>query len=313
MTELQHPGFPGAFARKETRLIHPETAPGPPLFLCPSKRAVRAPDALAASLVPGAGRVENRQGNGDCLLLDFSRLLFAVCDGSDRFPAASRAFLARLAGLVSAAPLPATRAAWLALVNQAYAGQEYIEKTTFSGVALTPTRDRAFILHGGDSMVFIFSPFSGALIHSTFADMNFAGRAPALTRVEAAPLPPGSLIAIATDGLSDVARLAGMSAPDLCAAALSRFPIHQLPDKLPRFLANTAGDVLHDDIGLILLDPRRVPAEGPTLLLGGTTSIQERRVQALVAGAGADACAWAPLSRALSTDWTEWGIRVLEA
>jgi len=295
---------------KGTALTRSETNSDPPLFLCAARRAVKAPGALAACLVSGAGRVENRQGNGDCLLLDFSRRVFAVSDGSDRFPAASRTFLSRLAGLLAGSDLPSTRAGWLDLVNQAYAGQEYIERTTFSGVALDPAKNRAFILHGGDSMVFVLDA-SGQVLYSTPADMNFAGRALGLTRVNAADLPEGCVIAIATDGLSDVARLAGMPAQKLCAEALSRFAIHDLPDKLPKFLANTAGDVLHDDVGFIMLSPDRVPASGPALLMGGTTSIQERRVQALVADACAESCAWAPLDLSLETDWTDWGIRVL--
>ncbi|MDQ1329868.1 MAG: hypothetical protein QG578_130, partial [Thermodesulfobacteriota bacterium] len=51
---------------------------------------VRQKGALSALLVTGSDKVESGFGNGDCLLLDFSRLIFAVSDGSERYTQASR-------------------------------------------------------------------------------------------------------------------------------------------------------------------------------------------------------------------------------
>ena len=56
-----------------------------PVLINAAKRMVRQKGALSALLVTGSDKVENGFGNGDCLLLDFSRLIFAVSDASERY------------------------------------------------------------------------------------------------------------------------------------------------------------------------------------------------------------------------------------
>lgn len=65
----------------------------------PFKRCIQHPHVMSAMLKTGTDKIHNGFGNGDCILVDLSRNLYAVSDATERFPWGSRTLLARLANL----------------------------------------------------------------------------------------------------------------------------------------------------------------------------------------------------------------------
>jgi hypothetical protein len=253
--------------------------PAETIWINAARRAIIAPHRLSACLVTGTDKVRRRYGNGDCLLLDLVSGFFAVADGSERWPSASSDFLRRLAGRFSRGPRPAGGKAWLREVNDAYASQHLFQTTTFSGVAVEGKRgaQTLWILHGGDSKILLLNLQTRRVEYVSSPDMNFAGRAPALSRVGCIPLKEGPYrLIMATDGISDLARLLGQPVETLCVEALSRFQVHDIPERLMEFLARRSGKAEHDDIGIVALDPAAVgDFQSGQFLMGGTTPAEE--------------------------------------
>lgn len=244
----------------------------------PARRSLSVEGAVSACLVAGADKAASGMGCGDCLLLSFPSRFFAVADGSERFPSAGRELLHNIAGMLARGPVPADAEGWLALVNRAYAEQPYHRTAAFAGAAFCEIQGRphAVVVHGGDCLAVIADEKTGEVLFASAVDMNFAGRSEKATGAVALPLSSGrERVVLASDGLSDVARLAGLALSGLCGAAAG-FAVDSVPRKLSRFLKRNAGDVAHDDIAVIVIAPPRLPRDiGFPVLLGGTTAYAE--------------------------------------
>src|SRR5512137_495004 len=145
----------------------------------PLKRTLRVEGALSGSIFTGTDKVRSGYGNGDCLYFDFGHRVFAVADGTERFPWASRDILCRLADSLATAGVPETAAEWKSLINRrVYAGQKYQHKTTFSCVAFSGDGDEVTVkvAHGGDSRVVEIDSVTGRALFQTERNMVFAGR-----------------------------------------------------------------------------------------------------------------------------------------
>ncbi len=238
------------------------------------RRLIEMDDALSACLVTGTDKVQSGFGNGDCLLMDFPHEVFAIADAAERFPEASRDLLERLFRGLSTRGAPGTRSEWMACIEEAWAGQKYIHKTTFSLLALSRRDDglNAFISHGGDSVIMIFDARAGSIIYKSQPDMNFAGRSKQAPTIEKIPLEnPDLRILLATDGLFDVVRHYYGYCPLGLPKELLSHPVHRAAGLLHRAIEESRGDLIHDDIGLILLDPFKVgDIQRAPLLMGGT-------------------------------------------
>ncbi|MEW5737185.1 MAG: SpoIIE family protein phosphatase [Thermodesulfobacteriota bacterium] len=234
--------------------------------------------AVSACLVAGADKAASGMGCGDCMLLCFPARFFAVADGSERFPSAGRELLQNMAQSLCGVPVPESAEEWLDLVNRAYARQPYHKTAAFTGAAFCEIQGRphAVIVHGGDCPALIADEKTGEVLFSTAADMNFAGRSERATGAVALPLSSGrERVVLASDGLSDVARLAGLALSGLCGAAAG-FAVESVPRKLSRFLAKNAGGVRHDDVAVMVIAAQKLSSGPPlSLLLGGTTSYAE--------------------------------------
>ena len=294
----------------------PEEKTPYPIRINSAKRAMAVPDLMSACLVTGTDKIRSGFGNGDCLLVDFENLFFAVADGSDRWSPASLDLLLRLAKALSQKPGPSKKKEWLDLVNTVYARQSYNHKTTFSGLAISrqPGQQRTIIIHGGDSLILFLNLRTGKFEYQSYADMNFAGRTKRLSKATLIPLrnDPYRLI-IASDGLADLARLQGQTIEQMCADILFRFPVHEIPEQLDRYLLRGQGAMEYDDIGIIVLDPERIePREGPSILMGGTSPrdegmFQEEKRNARIRDAWLDASMFEAASEELEIA----GIRVV--
>lgn len=238
---------------------------------------VRQKGALSALLVTGSDKIESGFGNGDCLLLDFSRLIFAVSDGSERHPNASKILLERLADALPAPILSFDIDAFQSAIGKAYAGQKYIHKCTFSCVALVKNKKEftVFVSSGGDSTIIVADSSDGSIIFKTASDMNFAGRSNKAPGISTFTLRnPGLRIILATDGFIE---------------ALSRIQKRE-HGKLPGWLfkgsaCGIAGKFgrrfetnklrSYDDIGMIIVDPFAVRLDDTAILFGGTSPSKE--------------------------------------
>ena len=57
---------------------------------------------------------------------------------------------------------------------------------------------------------------------------------------------------------------------------LSRVPLHEIPEGLAEYLEGLPGPAEYDDIGLIAFSPSQLEAaDHPTVLVGGTTPVEE--------------------------------------
>ena len=237
-------------------------------------RAVTLPGQASACLATGSEKKGSCYGNGDCLLTDFASLFFAVSDGSERFPAASSSFLARIGRYLTHEPAPQTQEQWLALANRAFARQDYILSATFSAVAIQEKNNQktAVILNGGDSRVMVVDTKNKFVEYETEPDMNFAGRSPDLKKVARIPLAKTDRrVILFSDGLCDVARLAGLDIKSMVAQVASAFAVDEVPVRLSRFLARKGSLVTHDDIAVIAIDPEKLVPQQQGFLIGGTS------------------------------------------
>jgi hypothetical protein len=248
-----------------------------------ARRAIIKPDRLGACIITGTDKIRSGFGNGDCLLLDFRNLVFAVSDATERFPYASRLLLERFADSLADTTPPQTKEEWLAHVNTVYAGQSYHQKATLSCVAMNRTHKtaRAYVIHGGDSVVLLLNLKTREVEYRTSADMCFAGRAKQLLCVDEVPISGGDYgFVIASDGIADPARFAGRPLEKITGSVLSRLPLHEIPDGLANYLKELSRPEEYDDIGVIAFSPTRLePEDFPAILIGGTSAAEENAFQ----------------------------------
>lgn len=248
-----------------------------------ARRAIIKKGQLGACLVTGVDKIRSGFGNGDCLMLDFNHLVFAVCDATERYPSASNSFLSRFARRLADGGAPDSKQGWLDLINGVYARQNYHEKTTFSCVAVDKRQapSRAFVIHGGDSVVLLVNLETKQVEYSSSADMYFAGRAKELLGVQELSLEHNDFgFIIASDGISDAARLSGRPLKEASGSALRRLPFHEMPERLAEYLDTLPGGTEYDDIGIIVFSPAELTSEAqPTVLIGGTTPVEETTFQ----------------------------------
>ncbi|MFO7666400.1 MAG: hypothetical protein R6V76_07270 [Desulfobacterales bacterium] len=238
---------------------------------------VRQQGALSALLVTGSDKVESGFGNGDCLLMDFSRLIFAVSDGSERYPQASRILLERLAGIISEQDVSPDIHVLKKSIEAIYGGQKYIHKCTFSLVAFYKNRKEvsAFISSGGDSMVIVADSSDGSVIFKTVPDMNFAGRSKNVPGISTLTLKDRSLrVIVSTDGFAEVLNKIGKAEHGKLPEWLFTGSVCGVAAKFRRRL-KTKNIFNHDDIGMIIVDPFTVCREDKVILAGGTLPSKE--------------------------------------
>lgn len=237
---------------------------------------VKQKDALSALLLTGSDKVESGFGNGDCLLLDFSRLIFAVSDGSERHPQASRILLERLAGVLSEQNISPDISELTKSIEAIYGKQKYTHKCTFSFVAFYKNRKEvtACISSGGDSMVIVADSSDGSIIFKTSSDMNFAGRSKNVPGISTFTLKDRKLrVIIATDGFAEAlnniepkhGKLPGWIFDGSVCGVAGEFRRRFKTKKL----------ISYDDIGMIIVDPFSVCRDDKIIIAGGTLPSKE--------------------------------------
>ena len=241
---------------------------------------------MCGGISTGTDKIRSGYGNGDCLYFDFGHLVFAVADGSERFPWASRDLLNRLSESLSQSGVPDTVSGWRNLINtEIYSEQKYQHKTTFSCVAIRPEEEGICLIisHGGDSAVTVMNSVTGEISKQTGRDMNFAGRSKDIVDVtEYRTANRDIRVLLSTDGFDDVWRFC-MRRSLLGGASdvFKRYPLDSICEMIHGILKENKGRFEYDDIGFIIIDPFRAETiKGTSVLMGGTRPHEENRFQA---------------------------------
>ena len=248
-----------------------------PLLINPAKRMVRQKGALSALLVTGSDKVESGFGNGDCLLLDFSRLIFAVSDGSERYTQASRILLERFAEVLSEQNTSPDISVLKKSIEAIYGGQKYTHKCTFSCVAFFKNGKEviASISSGGDSMVNVADSSDGSIIFKTVPDMNFAGRSKNVPGISTFTLKDRKFrVIIATDGFAEVLNKIGKPEHGKLPEWLFKGSSCGIAGKIRRRFKRKK-IINYDDIGVIIVDPFAVCRDNKAIVVGGTLPAKE--------------------------------------
>ncbi len=289
----------------------------PTIVINPSKRILKMPGGVCGGISTGTDKIRSGYGNGDCLYFDFEHLVFAVADGSERFPWASRDLLIRLSESLSLSGSPDTVGGWKDMMNtEIYSGQKYQHKTTFSCVAIRRERDDVFLIiaNGGDSAVTIMSSATGSICRQTRRDMNFAGRSKEIVDVTQYHMADSnSRVLLSTDGFDDVWRYClHQSLLSGAREVFERYSVDEISEMISGILEENKSRFEYDDIGFILLDPNRIERiTGKAVIMGGTRPYEEKLYQSEYASGSHDR--WVPDGEWGEHDevFTGAGIRVL--
>jgi hypothetical protein len=250
-----------------------------------SKRILKVKNSICGGIITGTDKIRSGFGNGDCLYFDFEHRVFAVADGSERFPWASRDLLNRLSESLSRAGVPVTAQGWKDLINgEVYSEQKYQHKTTFSCVAIRGDQSSVdmVISHGGDSAVTVMDSVNGMIYHQTGRDMNFGGRSREIVDVsEYSMTDRNSRVIISTDGFNDLLRFCVSKSIFASAAEIfTAYPVDSIGELIHGIIGSSRGAFEYDDIGFIIIDPFLIERiEGTAVLIGGTRPHEEKRFQ----------------------------------
>lgn len=258
------------------------TKESPTVEINPFRRILKMPQAVCGGISTGSDKIRSGYGNGDCLYFDFEHLVFAVADGTERFPWASRDLLQRLSERLSRSGSPETVRDWKDMMNtEIYAGQKYQHKTTFSSVALRREGQDVFLIiaNGGDSVVTVMDGLTGKIRRQTGRNMDFAGRSKEIVDVTEHRVPdPNHRVLLSTDGFDDVWRFCHRrSLVGSARDVLERVGLDGVGEVIFGMLEGQRGRFEYDDVGFILLDPGAVErVKGKALIMGGTRPFEEK-------------------------------------
>lgn len=258
------------------------------VYLNGKRRSVRCPGVLGAFIRGGAEKPSYMSGVGDCLLIDFGRAFFAVSDSSDRNSSASRFFLRQYVNLMETFPIlksseihteEKTEKIKRELVRKSeelLCTMPFSDSCTFTGFLILRTTLglQGLLMHTGDSILMVYHPAEGGLRQITKSNFWMVGRTQQFFQVETMNIEEGMRFILSTDGFSGLDAPRGQERNGFYQDLFEGQPIEKIPDILmDRYDKPHPGK---DDLGLIMLDPRRLPFDHPWIILGGTTSHDER-------------------------------------
>ena len=261
------------------------------LLLNRYRRALRFPGFVGGRILGGYGSSSLQAGVGDCALFDFSSGLFAVADGSDRNPSASRHFLAMFSKTIKQLlhdPAGTTRSArevsniketLSAESEKLLCSMPFGTGCTFTGVLLlrTPEGIGAILMHTGDSLLITCDLHTSRACQSTVDNFWLVGRSQRFFQIEIIEVSDSTRLLLATDGLSGIPFPAGTTREGFI---LSLFETCS-PDEVPDRILGNAGppSVGRDDASVIAVNPSALVYLPRHLILGGTGIYEERIYQ----------------------------------
>ena len=244
------------------------------------KRSVKMENFFSGFIATGTEKVRCGFGNGDCIMIDLEKRIFAAADASERNPWASRDLLVRYQNNLSA------ESGMLGIddlknnIKQIYSEQDFRHKTTFSSVWIEKENGTVSlrVASGGDSMVIVLDKETGSVEYKTSVDMKFAGRSlleASMTKVELKD--KKYRVILATDGYSDLVKQIGAVSDNRLHEILFLTEVHDVAEGLLAELELHKGKIEYDDIGFIIFDPYyNIKKSSIKLMIGGTNSREEK-------------------------------------
>lgn len=232
-------------------------------------------------------------GNGDAILVDLKRKIFAVADGPERNTIASRDFLIKFSHMIDGLKIYSSGATFsdkevskfqekiITNCNHLIKGVDCFKSTTFTCLLLIPGSNKlsGMVLHNGDSCIYRLNVNEKKTSMLNKVDFFFIGRSSNLSQIKFIQVDEGDRFLLCTDGLHDLIRNSNAGFEELmidyfCASGefadmtdlifnKSLFPVNNIK--------------LSDDIGIIALNPSKLLSihSKLRLILGGTTVGQE--------------------------------------
>lgn len=271
------------------------------------RRAVRYPGFLGARVQGKAVGSSCREGVGDCILLDFSKGLFAVADGSDRNPSASRDFMVMFARMIEAQALPsdgrvystetvsALKRRLIEASGALLASLPFHNGCTFTGVFILKTMDgvTGIVMHTGDSLLIHCDLDAPSAFQYTSDNFWMVGRSRHFFQIGDLSIRRASRILLATDGIGGVPVPPGVSRDAFILNLFKTCSADEVPDHL--FGEGKSCPAGWDDLAIIAIDPYAMTASTECFIIGGTSRSEEEIFQEDV-GKGLFADQYAPIS-----------------
>lgn len=252
------------------------------------RRALRFPGFVGGRILGGYSSSALQAGVGDCALFDFSSGLFAVADGSDRDPAASRHFMATFSRtirqllrnsaetILSAREVSNIKEALSAESERLLCSMPFGTGCTFTGVLLlrTPEGISAILMHTGDSLLISCDLQASRACQSTVDNFWLVGRSQRFFQIEIIPVSDSTRLLLATDGLSGIPFPAGTTRDGFILSLFETCSPDEVPD---RILGNAGPPAAgRDDASVIAVNPSALEYLPQLLILGGTGIYEER-------------------------------------
>ncbi len=228
------------------------------------------------------GAVSKEDKNGDSLLINLKRQIFAVADSTEWDANISKELLEafnrqteeifQLYGNIEGDnnSLKAFCDLLIDNINKLIFKIRYPCSTTFSCLIVLPGTNgkKGLILHCGDSLIFEIRQNKGQISQLTTTTLNLAGRVDKLTQVSMIDIEEDSKFVLCSDGLLTLTRINGnQSLPQILINGFSQVDV----DKIPNLLIDHAGKGLDfvDDTTIITLHPFLLPQSDEVILWGG--------------------------------------------
>ena len=263
-------------------------------------RAVRFPGFVGGRILGGYGSSTPQGGVGDSALFDFTSGFFAVSDGSDRDPSASRQFMvvfsrmlkqlvrAPAGTILSAAEISGMKEVLAAESERLLCSKPFGTGCTFTGVLLLrgPGGISAIVMHTGDSLLITCDVGTSRTRQFTIDNFWLVGRSQRFFQIEVLPVEDSTRFLLATDGLNGIPFPAETARESFI---LSLFETYG-PDEVPDLILGNASSPSsgRDDASVIAINPSALAYYPQRLILGGTgiheeKIFQEERARGLLA------------------------------
>ena len=235
------------------------------------------------------GAVSKTHKNGDSLLINLKRRIFAVADSTEWNANISKDLLERfniqieeiyqLFGNIEGDDdrLNAFCNLLIENTNKLIFEIRYPNSTTFSCLIILPGTNgkKGLILHCGDSLIFEIRQKKGHISQLTNTTLNLAGRVDKLTHVLMIDIKDDSKFVICSDGLTILTRMTGSySLPQILMEVFSQAGI----DMIPNLLIDRLGKDLDfiDDTTIITIHPYLLPlSDSDEVILWGGAGLKQ--------------------------------------
>lgn len=258
-------------------------------FINKRLRSVKWPDLLGARV--HAGTIRRSAGVGDVIMADLQKGFFAIADSSDRNPVFGRQFLEHFIAFIedytrfSSRVINSKETLPDMLKSIAYESEEILGSLPFHGTCAftglclirTDKGPHAFLLHTGDTALFMMSP-GGDVSLITEKSFWLVGKSSSFYQVEILRIEQGARFLFATDGFYGLTPCSGVKLTSLIEEPLSKQTIEDIPDII--FDSCRIPPSGADDIAVMSLDLSRlfhITTDAEPIILGGTTAYQENK------------------------------------